>query len=55
MCIESSSDLEQQAAYYRQQLYQVMCITKGEADSDTVMCALEVARCLSSTVHKLKC
>ena len=49
-----ADDLAQQAAYYTQQLYQVMCATKGEADPDTVMCALEVARCLPKTVHKLR-
>ena len=49
-----ADDLAQRAAYYTQQLYQVMCATKGEADPDTVMCALEVARCLPDTVHKLR-
>lgn len=49
-----ADDLEQQAAYYTQQLYSVMCTSKGEADPDTVVCALEVAKRLPNTVHKLR-
>ncbi len=45
---------EQQAANFTQQLYQMLCSTKGEADPEAVMCAIDVAKHTPSAVDRLK-
>ncbi|DBA98642.1 TPA: hypothetical protein ACH3X1_014428 [Trebouxia sp. C0004] len=50
----SASAAEQQASDYVQQLYRVLCSSKGKGDPETVLCEIDVARCMPNSGDKLR-